>query len=310
VDEVNIPAGWTLTDAVCSDGSDPGAIDLGPGETVTVTFTDTKRGEAEVNKTTNGLCNPAITWTFTLIGPEVDVTDTTDTSCNVDFDGAQLIPGETYTICELALPVGWTTSWSIGGTPIPITDIDIDPTTGDHCYDFSVGAGEKVTFTIDNVPPPGGEPRTIGYWKNWNRCSGGNQQYVAERNGGPTEGFWLVEDVLGLGDMYIGGLLVDDCEAAVSVLSMRNINSGKNMARDAAYKLAAQLLGAELNYGAEACTDPDVSAAMSEAHALLLSVGFDGTGSYLPPSDKTDDRTLALNLAGILDDYNNGVFCP
>ena len=35
------------------------------------------------------------------------------------------------------------------------------------------------------VPVRGGEPRTIGYWKNWNRCTGGNQAAVAEANGGP-----------------------------------------------------------------------------------------------------------------------------
>ena len=37
-----VPAGWDLISVVCSDGSDPSAIDLDPGETVTVTFTNTK----------------------------------------------------------------------------------------------------------------------------------------------------------------------------------------------------------------------------------------------------------------------------
>ncbi|MDM8540573.1 hypothetical protein QUF90_05750 [Desulfococcaceae bacterium HSG9] len=36
-----IPAGWNLTSAVCDDGSAPGAIVLGAGETVTCTFTNT-----------------------------------------------------------------------------------------------------------------------------------------------------------------------------------------------------------------------------------------------------------------------------
>ncbi|MEM2850165.1 MAG: DUF5979 domain-containing protein [Candidatus Bathyarchaeia archaeon] len=35
-----VPAGWDLTSAVCSDGSPVNAIDLNPGETVTVTFTN------------------------------------------------------------------------------------------------------------------------------------------------------------------------------------------------------------------------------------------------------------------------------
>ena len=303
-----VPTGWDLTSYACDDGSDPSAIGLDPGETVTCTFNNTKRGEAEVFKTTNGVCT--IPWTFTLNGPEVNVTDTTNASCHVDFDGAQLIPGENYTICELGLPVGWTTNWSIGGAQITPT---VDPTTGNHCYNFSVDAGEKVTFTIDNVQPPGGEPRTPGYWKNWNNCTKGNQAATAYRNGGPGEGFWLVEDVLDLGDMYIGNLSIDGCETAVSILDRRDAVSGKKRASDAAYMLAGNLLAARLNYGAGACTHPDVTDTMDQADDLLSSIDFDGTGKYLgPPKGKSGngDRASAISWAGILDDYNNGFFCP
>ncbi len=41
VSEINIPAGWNLTSAICSDGSDPSEIGLGVAETVTCTFTNT-----------------------------------------------------------------------------------------------------------------------------------------------------------------------------------------------------------------------------------------------------------------------------
>ncbi len=41
VAEVNLPAGWGLTSAVCSDGSAVSAISLQAGETVTCVFTDT-----------------------------------------------------------------------------------------------------------------------------------------------------------------------------------------------------------------------------------------------------------------------------
>ena len=36
--EINIPGGWSLTSAVCDDGSDPSAIGLETGETVTCVF--------------------------------------------------------------------------------------------------------------------------------------------------------------------------------------------------------------------------------------------------------------------------------
>ncbi len=35
-----VPAGWNLAGAICDDGSDPGAIDLAPGETVKCVFTN------------------------------------------------------------------------------------------------------------------------------------------------------------------------------------------------------------------------------------------------------------------------------
>jgi hypothetical protein len=43
VAEVNIPAGWELTSATCSDGSPVTAIVLGAGETVTCTFTNVQQ---------------------------------------------------------------------------------------------------------------------------------------------------------------------------------------------------------------------------------------------------------------------------
>jgi hypothetical protein len=46
-------SGWDLTSAVCSDGSDPSAIDLAAGETVTCTFTNIQQGKLIVQKTTN-----------------------------------------------------------------------------------------------------------------------------------------------------------------------------------------------------------------------------------------------------------------
>ncbi|HSV92390.1 MAG TPA: hypothetical protein VLH81_04915, partial [Desulfobacterales bacterium] len=47
-----VPAGWDLTSATCSDGSPVGAIALGAGETVTCTFTNTKRAKIIVDKVT------------------------------------------------------------------------------------------------------------------------------------------------------------------------------------------------------------------------------------------------------------------
>ena len=45
-----VPSGWDQTSAGCNDGSPPSNIDLAPGETVTCTFTNRKRGAIVVVK--------------------------------------------------------------------------------------------------------------------------------------------------------------------------------------------------------------------------------------------------------------------
>ena len=65
---------------------------------------------------------------------------------------------------------------------------------------------------------------------------------------------------------------------------------------------------------AGACTNLTVNNTMAQADVLLSDIKFDGTGKYLEPKGKNgnnaDDRAEALRLAGILDDYNNGMYCP
>jgi hypothetical protein len=271
-----------------------------------------------VNKTTAGVIDPQHQWSFTLTGPDVpngpDVTtnDTSDAVTGVvDFGGRLLIPGETYTLCEVNIPAGWTTQWSLAGNPISPYNPDAlpgDPTPedlGTRCYDFMVDPGQTVTFAINNVPPPGGDQRTIGYWKNWNRCTSGNQAAVADRNGGASEGFFLLEDVLPLS---LGSYEVTTCEQAVMLLNKRDL-SGKNRANDAAYALAAQLLAAKANLAAGA-GECGITSTILQADALLISIDFDGTGSFLPPKPLKPERATALMLADILDDYNNGLLCP
>lgn len=47
-----LPDGWSIEDAWCDDGSDPSAIDVGDGETVTCTFVNVQDDEYETTTTT------------------------------------------------------------------------------------------------------------------------------------------------------------------------------------------------------------------------------------------------------------------
>ncbi len=300
-----VPDGWDLTSAECDDDSDPGAIDLGPGETVTCTFTNTQRGMVELTKLNNGLEETTVEWTFTLTGPEVDTSDTTPPAL-LDFGGAKLIPGETYTVCETGIPAGWATEWTVDGVVVePYDNGSIENDT--LCVDFTVEPGQTLGIVVNNVPPPGGGQRTPGYWKNWNECSPGRQADTAERNGGAEAGFYLLEDVL---PMTVGDLVLDDCEDARNLLDRRELDGrNKKRASDAAYYLASHLIAAQANVEAGASVCLEVSNAIAEANALLSIIGFDGTSSYLPPKKNGADRRLALELAALLDAYNNGDIC-
>ena len=45
------------------------------------------------------------------------------------------------------------------------------PTGQIQCFDFVAPDQSTAVFNVENSFP-GGAPRTPGYWKNWNRCSG------------------------------------------------------------------------------------------------------------------------------------------
>jgi uncharacterized repeat protein (TIGR01451 family) len=304
----------------------------------------TPPGHVELLKLTDGvIVGPDGTaWNFTLSGPGVSAGDTQDGFGIVDFDGIDLVPGETYTLCETGIPAGWTSEWmvdsdgdGIADTIIPMVNgVNTDPVGSDgysnvydpnyvappgqytndtRCVDFTVESGETLDFQIDNRFP-GGDPRTIGFWKNWNTCSGGNQAATAAANGGADEGFYILNDILNNPGITIGILTMADteegCWQAVSLLDKSDIATNDKKSSDAAYNLAAQLLAATVNLSAGAETCDAVTDAVDLAQTLLVDIGFNGTGDYL--RSKGRDRAQyneANELAAILDSYNNGELC-
>jgi uncharacterized surface anchored protein len=108
VAETPVPANWELTSATCSDGSDPAAIDLGPAETVTCTFTNTlQTGAILIHKDRKHAADgpgdhPHAGVTFTVNGGTV-VTDANGNAC---VDGLTF---GTYTVTE-TVPAGYVSA--------------------------------------------------------------------------------------------------------------------------------------------------------------------------------------------------------
>ncbi|WP_345986326.1 hypothetical protein WCX49_04190 [Sulfurimonas sp. HSL-1656] len=300
-------------------------IVVDPGETVACTYTNRKRGKIELIKYENGSTSYTMNWTFTLSGNGINLIDSPDANGLVDFNGVWLIPGAEYTVCETGIPAVWTNIWSVDGAGVSY----YNPGTGEetnenHCFDFTVGANETIHFEVqNNYTPPGGDPRTIGYWKNWTTCDGhGNQEanaIAANTLAGETV-VWLLDYAIDPAmnifhaPVMIGTYVIETCEQGVAVLDKRDFDSGKKRAGDAAYGLAAQLLGAKLNYAAGATTCEAASDAIAAGDALLASIGsdgFDGTGGYLKGGkNAAAQKAEATSIAGTLDAYNNGELCP
>ena len=125
----NTPVGWDLTSATCSDQSDPQSISLQAGETVTCTFSNTKKGHLVVNKVTNPSGDLTIfgitaTGSGTITGGGAG---TISTQSSFDYE---VTPG-VYAVTETP-QAGWDE-------------------TGNNCQDVEVSAGQTETCSITNL---------------------------------------------------------------------------------------------------------------------------------------------------------------
>lgn len=322
--EANPTPAFDLTDISCDDASSAtpstgslatrtATFKLDPGETVTCTFTNTQRGHAKVVKTVNGAApTGSQSFTFQLrTGASASSAGTIlETGTANAADGGvisfatYLVPGQTYQLCE-QMQAGWMTSL---GPPL----YSVYNPSGDNsvvCTDFTVTAGQTLTFNIDNKPPPGGMALTIGYWKNWSSCSGGKQTPTLDKTllAAANAGHPITIGTLVLNPNTLGAATA--CKYAVNLLNKTTINGRTKEASDPLFNMAAQLLAAELNVQAGAGSCAASTSAITQAQQLLVKYSFNGTAPPYTPKLTSADATLANSLATSLDKYNNNLLC-
>jgi uncharacterized repeat protein (TIGR01451 family) len=124
---------WDTTSS-CDNGSSTSAIVVAPGQTVTCTFVNTKRGTIVVRKATSGT-----TGTFAFTGTVAGsiTTITSDGFASGNTISAVVAPGVNYSVGE-TVPAGWDLSSAICSDGSPVTKID-------------VSANETVTCTFTNI---------------------------------------------------------------------------------------------------------------------------------------------------------------
>ncbi len=280
--------GHVLSEVECSGSSTGDAetgeatIDLAADATVTCTFTNLATAGLEVTKLTGGVVDPTSDWTFEV------------------FEGREGFGGSALGADSTVIAYD------------PNAADDPPEGLGNRCFDVGAGTaypttpGGTVSLEVDNRIPVV-DPRTPGYWKNWNTCTPGRHADTAAKNGGPAAGWFLLDDILTDPGIAWADFAIDSCDGGVSVLDQRDERTNRKRANDAAYTLAMHLLAAQLDFAAGAEVCPAAQAASTAGQALLERLRFDGTGKYLRPRDRDYDE--ALELAEVLDRYNNGELC-
>ncbi len=158
----DVPSGWELTSATCSDGSSPDAIAVSAGEIVKCTFTNTKLAEIVVTKETIPDGHPEV---FDFTGAIVDTLGDGDSS-------SKFVPAGTYSVTE-----------SIAGHPVwKLIEIDCDDADssgelGTLTATFHVSVGETVECTFTNEKrglitvvkqtTPDGDPQSFAFDASW-----------------------------------------------------------------------------------------------------------------------------------------------
>jgi len=140
-------AGWDLTGITIIDpdgGSgytgSTATLDIDSGETVTVTFTDTKRGKIIVDKITVPAADPQ-SFGFGASGPNSYSASFSLTDAQTPWDSGWLKPGIGYSVTE-TVPADWDLTSAVCSDGSPVDDIILDP-----------GETVIVTFTNERALP-------------------------------------------------------------------------------------------------------------------------------------------------------------
>ena len=157
--QANPGAAWDQTSATCDDGSPVTAVDVAPGETVTCTFIDVKRGQIVIDETTVPAGDPQA-FPFSLSGGPVAFSDSFSLTDAAAPHASVLIRPGTYAAAQSPVPPGWDlTSASCDDGSAPGA-IHLDPGETVRCAFTHTRRG---TIVIDEVSIPSGDPQVFSF---------------------------------------------------------------------------------------------------------------------------------------------------
>lgn len=212
------PAGWTLTDATCDDGSNPAAINVGPNEKVTCTFTNTGLATIIIKKVTQPDPDPTgQAFPFSLNGPGVSKTFNLTNGQQEVSSG--LSPTSGYVASE-TIPAEWTNLTASCDDGSPVNNISLSPGevvtcifTNQHLAKLHIKKiAERPGVDFDFVTSGGLTPSSFAL------ADGGVQDYVDL-----APGLYGVDEVIPAG-WNLASATCDNGDAATAVTLIAGSN--------------------------------------------------------------------------------------
>jgi len=130
------PAHWDQSSVSCSDGSQPGSIQLDPGEIVTCTFYNDKQGKILVDKVTAPANDPK-PFNFNLNGGPDNIAQKFSLTDSASVYDSGDIKAGTYSLAEVA-----TKKWTLSSASC---------SDGSDPANISLSTGETITCTFTNT---------------------------------------------------------------------------------------------------------------------------------------------------------------
>jgi len=157
--QANPGSEWDLTSAVCSDGSAPDAVQLDPGETVTCTFTNVKRGRILLDEVALPSNDPEV-FGFSLAGGPDGVSQSFGLNDAAAPHDSGLVRSGTYAALQQSAGSGWDLTSAVCDDGSPVSTISLAPGETVTCTFTNVKRGRIL---VDEVTVPSSDPQVFSY---------------------------------------------------------------------------------------------------------------------------------------------------
>ena len=153
-----VPAGWDQSLASCDNESPVGNISVDPGETVTCSFVNTKRGAIIIKKLTDPE-NAAQSFDFTLNGGASNLHEEFPLTGGDSREFHFVEPGDGYAAAE-TVPEGWDQTSATCNDGSPVNDIAVQPAEIVTCTFVNTQRGVIV---VQKVTDPAGANQSFDF---------------------------------------------------------------------------------------------------------------------------------------------------